>query len=139
MEYRETAIVRIMLLTGLDRTAAERRIEAYTSGRIGRRELYAPPGEVPPPAQEPVEPEAPAVKRLPKSRPRARPRRDVPAPRPYRSTGPATINLDALGDDVRFLIASPTWPTCFYERDALQSATMRMAKFVKMMLAASKQ
>ena len=133
MEYRDTVICRVMLLTGLDRTAAERRVEAYTSGRIGRADLYAPPGAAPsapePEHAEALPPRNPRYKRLPKSRPRSAPRRDVPDPRPFRSDGgPPRLDVDALGDAARHLL-STEWRDYAYEPDPMQAALLRTATF----------
>lgn len=127
MEYRDALICRVMLLACVDRATAEAQVDAYAAGRIGRRELYAPP--LPPPEQpEPRKkrggPPGPRVR----ARTKRPPRVDPLKPRPFRSSGLPRINTEALGNAE--CLRPVRWQELMYEYDLLMATTLRMEYFV---------
>lgn len=118
-----------MLLARLDRSAAERRVDEFSAGLIGRRELFARSDARIPDPPEPA-PAAPAAERKPPPLPprRRRPRTDIPVPRPLRSRGAPRINTEALGD--ADCLRAARWPDYFYAPDAQVEAIRRMDYFV---------
>lgn len=126
MEYRDAMICRIMLLSGVDADAAARRIDDYTAGRIGRRDLYAPPCLEPQPGKARQGRPAGGAKKRAKRRPRV----DLPEPRPFRSSGRPRINMEALGRAGAECLRSGRWQDMMYEYDLLMATTLRMDHFV---------
>lgn len=130
MQYRDSVIYRVMLLTGVDRATAERQVNAYTAGSISRAELYAPGGDCPS-AGSIIEPLIPPRSPRPhqNNRPR-KPRRDVPNPKPYRSLGgPPCLNIEALGSIPPAI--SSRWPDDYvYVPDVIMATTLRLEAWI---------